>query len=77
MKKILGVAVLGFGLLAPTAVTLTAAREHRDEVRHEWNDGERDYWARYLKEHHRKDHDWEHASKKERNDYWKWRDSHR
>ncbi len=78
MKKVLGVAALALGLLAPTAVTLSAAQEHHDaDHRHEWNDGEKDYWARYLKEHHIKDHDWEHATKRERANYWKWRDAHR
>jgi hypothetical protein len=72
MKKLLGVAILSMGLLAPTVATLQA-QDHR----HEWNDGEKDAWGRYLKERHRKDHDWEHASKKERADYWKWRDAHR
>ena len=76
MIKLLGLAVLGLGLLAPTAATLSAAQEHHDQPRHEWNDGEKDAWGRYLKEHHKKDHDWEHAKKSERAAYWKWRDAH-
>jgi hypothetical protein len=76
MHKILGIAVLGLGLLAPTAATLHA-QDHHDQVKHEWNDGENETWHRFLKERHRKDHDWDHANKKERADYWKWRDQHR
>jgi hypothetical protein len=54
------------------AVTLQAGQEHK----HEWNDGEKDAWHRYLKERHIKDHEWEKASKRERDNYWKWRDKH-
>jgi hypothetical protein len=46
------------------------------QTRHEWNDREDPYWHQYLKEHHKKEHDWAHASKKEQRDYWKWRDAH-
>jgi hypothetical protein len=71
MLKALSVMVLGVGLLAPIAPTMYA-QDHR----HEWNDGERDAWHRYLKEKHIKDHEWDHASKRERANYWKWRDAH-
>jgi hypothetical protein len=74
MKKLLGVAILGVGLLAPTAVM--NAQEHHDQMAHQWNDGEKDAWGRYLKAHHKKDHDWDHANKREKSDYWKWRDQH-
>ena len=76
MIRVLGLMVLGFGLLAPSAVTLSAAQEHHDQMKHEWNDGENESWRRYLKERHRKDHDWDRANKRERSDYWKWRDKH-
>jgi hypothetical protein len=71
MKRLLGVAFLGAGLLVPTVATLRA-----DDHHHEWNDGEKEQWHRYLSERHKKDHEWEKASKRERNDYWKWRDAH-
>jgi hypothetical protein len=76
MKKCLGFAVLGLGLLAPVA-TMTA-QEHHDQVAksHEWNDGENEPWHRYLKAQHMKDHEWGHASKREKANYWKWRDKH-
>ena len=61
------------GLLAPTAVTL-CAQDHPPV--HEWKDSENDAWHRYLKERHIKDHEWDHATKREKTNYWKWRDSH-
>ena len=76
MKKVLGVAFLSLGLLAPMSV-MAAPDDHHDQMRHEWNDGERDAWHRYLKERHIRDHEWERASKRERANYWKWRDKHR
>lgn len=33
-------------------------------------------WHEYLKEKHKKDHDWAKATKREQSDYWKWRDAH-
>jgi hypothetical protein len=69
MTKFFGSLVLGVCLLVPIG-TLYA-----DE--HQWNDGENAAWHQYLKEHHKKDHDWAKAKKKEQTDYWKWRDQHR
>jgi hypothetical protein len=77
MKKVLCSVVLGAGMLMPTIGTL-GAQEHRDAVvKHEWNDGESDSWHKFLKERHKKDHEWGKANKHERADYWKWRDQHR
>jgi hypothetical protein len=77
MKRLLGLTVLGLGLLAPTAVTLSAQGEHHDQMaRHEWKDSENETWHRYLKEKRAKDHEWDHASKREQANYWKWRDKH-
>lgn len=77
MKKFFCSAVLGVCLLSPV-VTLKA-QDHHDQMdnRHQWNDGENTYWHQYLKEHHKKDHDWEKANKKEQAAYWKWRDQHK
>ena len=72
MKRILGSFVLGACLLTPVA-TLTA----QDHDRHQWNDNENPAWHQYLKERHKKDHDWSKANKREQADYWKWRDQHR
>lgn len=70
MKKTVGTILLSAFLFAP--VSLLAD----DHARHQWNDSENTYWHQYLKEHHRKDHDWDKASARERSQYWKWRDAH-
>lgn len=69
MRRYLGTFLLAASFLAPTALL---AQNHD----HQWNDNENTYWHQYLKEHHKKDHDWNKASKREREDYWKWRDAH-
>jgi hypothetical protein len=46
-------------------------------VEHQWNDGENTAWHQYLKEHHKKDHEWAKANKREQAAYWKWRDQHK
>ena len=74
MHKFLGSLVLGAALLMPTATLI--AQDHHDQPVHEWKDSENDAWHRYLKERHIKDHEWEKASKRERDNYWKWRDKH-
>jgi hypothetical protein len=78
MVKFLGSFVLGVGLLMPTAM-VNAQEHHDDQVAkaHQWNESENQYWHQYLKEHHKKDHDWDKATKREQADYWKWRDEHR
>lgn len=72
MRRYLTALVLGFSLLAPSVIM---AQEH-DRPKHEWNDQENDHWRQYLKENHKKDHDWAKASKREQKAYWKWRDAH-
>jgi hypothetical protein len=76
MYKFISSLVLGACLLTPVTV-LNAQDHHQDAREHQWNDGENASWHQYLKEHHKKDHDWEKAKKKEQTDYWKWRDEHR
>jgi hypothetical protein len=49
-------------------------RAHNDS--HDWNAGEDEAYRRYLKEHHKKNHDFAKAKKREQDDYWKWRHSH-
>jgi hypothetical protein len=44
---------------------------------HEWNDREDPAWRQYLKEHHRKYHEWARSKRKEQDEYWRWRDQHR
>jgi hypothetical protein len=78
MLRFLGALVLGVSLLAPAAVyAQDHDRDHNTmQTRHEWNDNENQYWHQYLNEHHKKEHDWAKASKREQRDYWKWRDAH-
>ena len=73
----LGSLALGACLLTP--VGILNAQDHPDHVEkaHQWNDSENQAWHQYLKEHHKKDHDWAKAKKREQADYWKWRDQHR
>ena len=72
MLKVLSAFALAICLLAPIA-PLRA----QDHPSHQWSDGENPSWHQYLKEQHRKDHDWSHATKREQANYWKWRDQHR
>jgi hypothetical protein len=69
MFKYFGSLLLGVSLLAPMSLI---AQDHG----HQWNDNENTAWHQYLKEHHKKDHDWSKASKREQQNYWKWRDQH-
>lgn len=77
MKKILGSLALSFCLLAPIgALNAQDHQDRQDHASHQWNDNENANWHQYLKEHHKKDHDWDKASKREQSSYWKWRDQH-
>lgn len=71
MKKLLSSLVLGASLLAPAAALYA-----QDHPHHQWSDNENTTWHQYLKERHKKDHDWSKANKREQSDYWKWRDQH-
>ena len=70
MLRYLGALVLGVSLLQPIAVAY--AQDHN----HTWSDNENTTWHQYLKEKHKKDHEWAKAKKNEQADYWKWRDAH-
>jgi hypothetical protein len=74
MYKVIGSLFLGVSLLAPTGALY--ADDHHDQAQHQWSDAENESWHRYLKEHHKKDHDWAKANKREQEAYWKWRDQH-
>ncbi len=80
MYKFLGSLALGVCLLTPTGTLRAQDQDHHDQhdqnTRHQWNDNENPAWHQYLKEHHKKDHDWSRAKKREQSDYWKWRDQH-
>ena len=70
MKRIAGL-VLTLGLLAPVGVMYA-----QDHPKHEWSQSEDPAWRQYLAEHHKKYHDYAKATKKEQENYWKWRDKH-
>jgi hypothetical protein len=62
-------------LAASTPILARSPQDHNHQI-HEWSAGEDPHWHQYQKEQHMKDHDWDHATKKEQKNYWKWRDSH-
>ena len=70
LRRYLGAFVLGISLLVPAALVA------EDHPTHVWNQNEDPHWHQYLKESHKKDHDWAKATKKEQKGYWKWRDAH-
>lgn len=70
MLRNLAVFALGVSLLAPAVVFA------QDHDKHVWAASEDPAWRQYLKEHHKKYHDWAKAKKAEQEDYWKWRDAH-
>ena len=75
MSRFFATALFSVSLMAPA--TAVYAQDHdRDHSRHEWTANEDPYWHQYLKEHHKKDHDWAKAKKREQEDYWKWREAH-
>jgi hypothetical protein len=49
-------------------------RDHKDY--HKWDDAEDRAWRRWIKETHRKDHEFAKADRKEQQEYWKWRHEH-
>jgi hypothetical protein len=84
MRSYLGIFALAAALAAPLAIR---ADEHdRDHDKryydarrhdyHEWNEQEGRAYHRFLEERHLRDHDWEKASRKERQEYWNWRHEH-
>jgi hypothetical protein len=78
MSRFLAVAALSACLATPVA--MVKAQDHfvaQDAMqKHQWNDQEDKHWHDYLKERHKKDHDWAKASKREQKEYWHWRDQH-
>lgn len=88
MRNYMNLIVLGVSLVLPVAVIAQERdsrqnnqESHRYEDKahkdfHEWNNAEDQAYRRYLEEHHKKYHEFAKASKKEQNDYWKWRHSH-
>ena len=80
MSKLFASLCLSLCLLTPTVALHAQDHPDHDQMQHnshQWNDSENEPWHQYLKEHHKKDHDWSKASKREQTAYWKWRDQHR
>lgn len=77
MQKFIGSLVLSAFLLSSPVTILRAQDDHHEQAKHEWNDSENPAWHQYLKEHHKKDHEWSAANKREQANYWKWRDQHK
>jgi hypothetical protein len=77
MRKFASALVLGVSLLTPVATL--QAQEHPQQTqghpRHEWSASEDPPGVSICK--NIKYHDWKRANKREQQDYWKWRDSHR
>ena len=46
-------------------------REHKHD--HKWDHHENCAWHRWLADHHRKNHEFLKADRKEQGQYWKWR----
>ncbi len=87
MSRFLGAILLSGALFLPAALQ-AQDRQDRNDIQtkrvydsqhkdyHEWNADEDQAYHRYLKENHKKDHDWSKASKKEQAEYWNWRHQH-
>jgi hypothetical protein len=80
MRRFFGALLLSGVLLAPLAVQTRAEQRVYDPYRrdyHEWNDRENRAYRHWLmEERHREWHDWDHASRREQRDYWRWRHDH-
>ena len=84
--RILSFAFVTAALTAPLATKATAAqevvvttpryydRDHRDY--HEWNDGEDRRYRVYLGERHRDYREFRLTTRRQQNDYWRWRHEH-
>lgn len=86
MRHYFSALLLSAALLAPLAVK-AADDEHRDrndhrmydrtnKDYHEWNDREDQTYRRYLQEQHKHYRDFSKASRRDQENYWKWRHSH-
>jgi hypothetical protein len=47
---------------------------HKDY--HNWDDNENRQWGLYLTQNNRRPHEFKHAKKSERSEYWNWRHDH-
>ncbi len=87
MKRILFGLTLASALCLPNALSAQNDRHDADKSsktyydtahkdQHQWNDNESGAWNRYRNEHHVKQSDFAKASKKQQQEYWKYRHDH-
>jgi hypothetical protein len=81
---ILSAFALSVALITPAAVyaqprpaNAMFAPQPQDHDHREFTADDEKAWHDYLKERHKKDHEWAKANKREQADYWKWRDGHK
>jgi hypothetical protein len=79
LGRILSAFALSVALVTPVVVQAhpNGGTAMFDDKQREFTPDDEKAWHDYLKERHKKDHDWAKANKREQQDYWKWRDAHR
>lgn len=85
MQKFLSRLILGMSLVMPIAIQAQDHDDHHSNKRyydkahkdyHEWNSDEEANYRKWQKETHRKDHEFDHANKREQQEYWNSRHEH-
>lgn len=81
MKKFCTAFSLTMALLVPVYVSAQDHNDHRVYDRthkdyHVWNDHEDKAYHMYWEQQHHAYIDWEHASARQRDAYWRWRHEH-
>jgi hypothetical protein len=81
MRRYLGALLLGAMLITPVAMSADDHhdkryydREHKDY--HEWNEREEQAYRRWLDERHHEYREWNRVSRKEQQEYFRWRHEH-
>lgn len=83
MKRSLNIALAGFILTAGLSLTPLVSfaqshnyhdKKHNDD--HEWNDHENQAYKIYLKDHHRKEVEFDKMNARDQQNYWNWRHTH-
>lgn len=81
MRRYLGALILGAMTFAPVVMRADDHHDKRyyDSNRkdyHEWNEHEQEAYRHWRQEQHRAYKDWNKVSKKEQNEYFRWRHEH-
>jgi hypothetical protein len=85
MSRYLLAFLMGAALVGPVALRADDDRDRRErryydrthKDYHVWNDGEDRAYRRFLEENRRENHSWTKASRREQEQYWRWRHEHR